>query len=100
MSKNVTMNIRVDESTRLEAERIFEQLGLTMSGAINMFLKQVVREKAVPLSMELDPMFTSWTVKEDMEEARKMRADNIAGVDADDLAAQMDAIIARAEAKL
>ena len=100
MSKNVTMNIRVDESTRLEAERIFEQLGLTMSGAINMFLKQVVREKAVPLSMELDPMFTSWTVKEDMEEARKMRADNIAGVDADDLAAQMDAIIDRAEARL
>ena len=48
MSKNVSMNIRVDESTRLEAESIFEQLGLTMSGAINMFLKQVVREKAVP----------------------------------------------------
>ena len=45
-------------------------------------------------------MFTSRTVKEDMEEARKMRADNIAGVDADDLAAQMDAIIARAEARL
>ena len=29
-----------------------------------------------------------------------MRADNIAGVDADDLAAQMDAIIAKAEARL
>lgn len=100
MSKNVSMNIRVDESTRLEAESIFEQLGLTMIGAINMFLNQVVMEKAVPLSMELDPMFTPWTVKEDMEEARKMRADNIAGVDADDLAAQMDAIIARAEARL
>ena len=27
MSKNVSMNIRVDESTRLEAEGIFEQLG-------------------------------------------------------------------------
>ena len=100
MSKKVSINIRVDESTRLEAESIFEQLGLTMSGAINMFLKQVVREKAVPLSMELDPMFTSRTVKEDMEEARKMRTDNIAGVDADDLAAQMNAIIARAEARL
>ena len=29
-----------------------------------------------------------------------MRADGIDGVDADDLAAQMDAIIARAEARL
>lgn len=28
MSKNVSMNIRVDESTRLEAESIFEQLAL------------------------------------------------------------------------
>ena len=100
MSKKVSINIRVDESTRLEAESIFEQLGLTMSGAINMFLKQVVGEKAVPLFMELDPMFTFQTVKKDMEEARKMRTDNIAGVDADDLAAQMNAIIARAEARL
>lgn len=100
MSKNVSMNIRVDEGTRAEAESIFEQLGLTMSGAINMFLKQVVREKAVPLSMELDPMFTSRTVKEDMEEARKLRAEGITGVDADDLTAQLDAILARAEARL
>lgn len=100
MSKNVSMNICVDEGTRLEAEHIFEQLGPTMSGAINMFLKQVVRGKVVPLSMELDPMFTFRTAKEDMEEARKMRADNIAGVDADDLAAQMDAMIAKAEARL
>lgn len=100
MSKNVSMNIRVDEGTRVEAESIFEQLGLTMSGAINMFLKQVVREKAVPLSMKLDPMFASRTVKEDMEEARKLRAEGITGVDADDLAAQLDAILARAEARL
>ncbi len=100
MSKNVSMSIRVDESTRLEAESIFEQLGLTMSGAINMFLKQVVREKAVPLSMELDPMFTSRTVHEDMGEARRMCAEGVGGVDADDLAAQMDAVIAGAEARL
>ena len=65
-----------------------------------MFLKQVVREKAIPLSMELDPMFTSRTVQEDMEEARRMRAEGIGGVDADDLAAQIDAIIARAETRL
>lgn len=100
MSKNVSMNIRVDDATRREAESIFEQLGLTMSDAINMFLKQVVREKAVPLSMELDPMFTTRTVWEDLEEARKMCAEGISGVDADDLAVQMDTIIARAEARL
>ena len=100
MSKNVSMNIRVDESTRAEAESIFEQLGLTMSGAINMFLKQVVRDNAVPLSMELDPMFTSRSVREDMEEARRMRTEGIPGTDADDLVAQMDAIISRAEASL
>lgn len=100
MSKSVSMNIRVDERTRAEAESIFEQLGLTMSGAINMFLKQVVRENAVPLSMELDPMFTSRTVKEDVEEARRLRTEGNAGVDAEDLAVQMDAILARAEARL
>lgn len=100
MPKNVSMNIRVDEGIRAEAESIFEQLGLTMSGAVNMFLRQVVREKAVPLSMELDPMFTSRTVKEDMEEARRMHSEGIAGMDAEHLIAEMDAVIARAEARL
>ena len=45
MSKNVSMNIRVDESTRLEAEGIFEQLGLTMSGAINKIGRASCRER-------------------------------------------------------
>lgn len=100
MSKNISMSIRVDENVRAEAEAIFDQLGLTVSGAINMFLKQVVREKAVPLSLELDPMFTSRTVKEDIEEARKLRADGVIGVNAEDVAAEMDDIVARAEARL
>lgn len=45
-------------------------------------------------------MFTSRTVQENMEEARRMRAEGLGGVDADDLVAQMDAIIARAETRL
>ena len=65
-----------------------------------MFLKQVAREKSVPLSLELDPMFTSRSVKEDMEEARRLRADGAARADAEDLVAEMGAIIARAEARL
>ena len=71
-----------------------------MSFATNIFLKLLRPENPGPPSMLVDPMFTFHTVKKDMEEMRKMRTDSIAGVDADDLAAQMDAIIARAEARL
>ncbi len=39
---------RTKQLTKKKAEKIFDDLGISMSGALNMFLAQVVRDKGLP----------------------------------------------------
>lgn len=48
------INIRTDANVKAQAENIFENLGLNMSTAINMFLRQTIRENGIPFSLKLD----------------------------------------------
>lgn len=45
------INIRVDKDLKKEAESLFEDLGLTMSAAINMFLKSAVANDGIPFTV-------------------------------------------------
>lgn len=51
-TKNIT--VRLEENLRKEAEALFDELGLTMSGAITIFLKQAVREQRIPFEIRKD----------------------------------------------
>ena len=44
---------RVDPDTKDQAEAILNQLGIPMSNAIGMFLKQVVLQRGIPFDMKL-----------------------------------------------
>ena len=44
---------RVDPATKEQAEIILSQLGIPMSNAIGMFLKQVVMQRGIPFEMKL-----------------------------------------------
>lgn len=44
----VSTNIKIDSQLKKEAQRLFDDLGLNLSTAVNMFLKQAVREQAIP----------------------------------------------------
>ena len=48
------LNIRTDKNLKEHAELIFNELGLTMTAAVNMFLKTAVRERGIPFSLKLD----------------------------------------------
>jgi len=50
-----TANIftRVDPETKEQAEAILDQLGIPMSNAIGMFLKQIVMQRGIPFNMKL-----------------------------------------------
>ena len=43
------INFRTDLKTKQSAEKLFDDLGLDMTTALNMFLKQAVREQALPI---------------------------------------------------
>ena len=44
---------RVDPETKQQAEAILNQLGIPMSNAIGMFLKQIVLQRGIPFDMKL-----------------------------------------------
>lgn len=46
--------IRIDENLKKQFDSICGELGFTMSTAINIFVKKVVREKAVPFTLSLN----------------------------------------------
>ena len=43
-----TVNFRTEKLLKEKAEAVFADLGISTSAAINMFLKQVVRERGLP----------------------------------------------------
>lgn len=44
----VSTNIKIDADLKEQAQALFESFGLSLSAAINMFLRQSVREQAIP----------------------------------------------------
>ncbi len=51
--ESANLNIRTDKNVKSEAEMIFEKLGLNMTTAVNIFLRQVIRENGIPFEVKL-----------------------------------------------
>jgi DNA-damage-inducible protein J len=43
-----TIQVRIDEKTKKSSQKVFDQLGLDLSGAIKLYLRQVVMQKRIP----------------------------------------------------
>ena len=48
------LNIRTDKEIKDKADKIFSELGLNMTTAINMFLRTTIRENGIPFALKLD----------------------------------------------
>lgn len=53
MASSPVTNIRIDPELKDSANEVFEELGLTLSTAVNVFLKAVVREGGMPFEVKL-----------------------------------------------
>lgn len=62
MSKTATLNIRIDPSTKESAEKILQQLGLSMSTAVEIYLRQIVLNKEIPFYFSTAPQKTTHRV--------------------------------------
>ena len=55
MDKSLTnVSFRVDTEIKNQAEKLFADLGLNMTTAFNMFLRQAVREGSIPFRITLN----------------------------------------------
>ena len=52
-TRTANVYTRVDPETKEQAEAILNQLGIPMSHAIGMFLKQIVMQRGIPFEMKL-----------------------------------------------
>ena len=52
--ESTNLNIRTDKEVKAQAEKIFDALGLNMTTAINIFLRQAIRENGIPFEVKLN----------------------------------------------
>ena len=70
---STNLNIRTDKAVKDQAEAIFNELGLNMTTAVNMFLKTVIRQNGITLDLRLD--VPNDTTASAIEEGRKLMND-------------------------
>ncbi len=49
--KNINVTMRVDEDLKKQADKLFSELGLNLTTAFNIFLRQSVREQQIPFNV-------------------------------------------------
>lgn len=81
------VNIRMDEGLKKEAEYLFSELGLNMTTAVNIFVRQAVKHGKIPFELTLwtenDPFYSRKNqlrlkeAIEDMEAGRGLVVKNL-----------------------
>ena len=69
----VPTQVRIDENIKKQATELFSQLGMDMSSAINIFLRQCVMRGGLPFEVVV-PQYKSEVI-EAMEEAKAISKD-------------------------
>jgi DNA-damage-inducible protein J len=71
------VNIRIDDGLKERADFLFEELGLNMTTAVNIFVRQVVRQGCIPfdITIHTDPFYS----ESNMRVLRQSIADADAG---------------------
>lgn len=54
MTTTTNLNIRTDKEVKEAAEQIFNELGLSMTTAVNIFLRQTIRSNGIPFELKLN----------------------------------------------
>ena len=57
------ISLRVDDEVKRGAERALNEIGLSMSTAINVFLRKVAREGRIPFEMSADPFYSESNIR-------------------------------------
>ena len=57
------INFRIDEETKKEMEKVCDELGMTMTTALNIFVKKMAREKRIPFDVSIDPFYSENNMK-------------------------------------
>lgn len=71
MSKT-SMSIRLDSEVKEQAQQVFSNLGMDMTTAINIFLRQAIQYQGLPFDVRLDENRKLLEVLMDLDQNRNM----------------------------
>ena len=71
MSKT-SMSIRFDSEVKEQAQQVFNHLGMDMTTAINIFLRQAIQYQGLPFDVRLDENRKLLQVLTDLDQNRNM----------------------------
>ncbi len=56
------ISLRVDDNVKMQAESVCSEIGMSLSTAINIYLKRLGRERRVPFDVSADPFYSDANV--------------------------------------
>ena len=67
-----SMNIRMESEVKKQAQELFAHFGLDMTTAVNMFLRQSIRQRGIPFALQLDPFYSEANQERLLRAAERM----------------------------
>ena len=83
MAKTAVITTRIEPADKQEAENILAQLGLNMSQAISMYIKQLIMRRGLPFSVNIPNQETMEAIQESLEPDKLPGFDNLGDLFAD-----------------
>lgn len=77
MADMTSISIRMDAELKKQAEQLFAELGMNMTTAFNIFLRQAVRQQRIPFDIALDT--PNADTLEALAEVQRMKKDRAVG---------------------
>jgi DNA-damage-inducible protein J len=73
------ISIRIDDTIKDDADKLFAELGLTLSGAFNIFVRQALRQRGIPfvINAESDPFYNAANMRWIEQSIRQMQEGHI-----------------------
>jgi DNA-damage-inducible protein J len=68
MADVTNLNIKIDRSLKVEADKLFNEMGMNLTTAVNVFVRQAVLERAIPFKINRGG--TNTGVSENIEQRR------------------------------
>ena len=57
MTDTTNLSIRIDRNLKDEADQMFNEMGMNLTTAITIFVRQAVRQKKIPFEIALDASY-------------------------------------------
>ena len=72
--ESTNLTIRIDKDLKAKAEELFSDLGLSLSAAFNIFIKQALREQGIPFTISRD--IPNNETLQAIEEVQRLKGDS------------------------